>query len=177
MAVYASRPQGLIGPKDWLLPSRELFWRIPIAAAAVLICYQFHWEWLRYLSSQGLLEIARAFGTSAARVTFDSILLNSVSFSFDISCSFADVFCFSLPFLWIRGEGLPFNGRRIGAFAAYLFVLNQVRVAVTYGVFRLGAPWRVSDLTVGSFAYAVVWIYLTHGIHRHSGLQQPPERA
>jgi hypothetical protein len=114
------------------------------------------------------LQAVRLAGVPGQRLSFDTIDLGGQPFVIDVSCTFADVFCASLAFLWITGAGLSSNARRVAGFALGLFVLDQARIAATYALFRTGLPWRAADLTLGALAYLAVWSWLACGIRSRS---------
>jgi len=155
-----SRLREALSPTAWLLPAQELAWRIPISAAAVFVCYRFGWAWLRYATSEGFLRVWQALGAEGHRVAFDRVSVNGETISFGVSCTFADILCASLPFLWIPGAGAGFLARRAVLFLGCVLVLNQLRVTATFAIYALGAPWRAADLGVGALAYLAVWIML-----------------
>lgn len=147
----------------------EILRRLPLCAAAVLVCYQLHWTWLRFVTSEATLRFVEWCGYAAERLSPHSIAWNGQRFEFGISCTFADVFCGALPLLWVRHRGLLRNGALVVAFAAGLFAFNLFRQGLADVAFAAGVPWRYADLTVGGLSYFAVWVFLVRTLERSFG--------
>jgi len=148
----------------WRL-SPTLLKRLPLVLVAVVACYQFNWDSLRYLTSEVALRFAELRGFPAERLGPDLISWNGGLYQFGIACTFADVFCGAVPLVW--GSGAACNIRNIVGLAAALFVFNLIRRCLTDLVFSAGAPWPVADQAIGGAAYFAVWICLVRWRELH----------
>jgi len=150
---------------DTLRLSPTLLKRLPLVLAAVVACYQFNWDSLRYLTSEVALRFAELRGFPAERLGPDLISWNGGLYQFGIACTFADVFCGAVPLVW--GSGAACNIRNIVGLAAALFVFNLIRRCLTDLVFSAGAPWPVADQAIGGAAYFAVWVCLVRWRELH----------
>jgi len=153
--------------------SSELLKRLPLCAAAVLICYQLQWTWLRFLTSEATLRFVGWCGYTGERLSPNLIAWHGQQFQFDIACTYADVFCGALPFLWIRGTSLVRNAASVAAFAAGLFAFNLLHQAATDLAFIAGVPWTLADETIGGLSYFAVWVFLVRRLERSSAITLP----
>ena len=149
---------------------RELLKRLPLTALAVLICYQFSWTWLRFVTSDVALHFAFWRGYPAERLSPHLIAWNGHQFEFGIACTFADVCCGALPLLWLRNASLLRNGLSFIAFAVGLFVLNLLRNAVTDVAFSAGVAWPLADNAIGALSYFAVWVFLVRRLERDAAI-------
>jgi len=67
--------------------------RCLLAALAVLVCYQFQWEWLRHLTLECNLRFDAVLGVQLERVGFDTVMWNGHLYHYVVACTFADVWC------------------------------------------------------------------------------------
>ncbi len=164
MAVLPPSLQSLVRPASSPRLWRQLLWRSPLVVLSVFVCYQFSWTSLRYVTSEAALLTAKLFGLAAYRTGYNSIVVGSDHIHFTISCTFVDLYFGSLPLLW-RTSFRPFEYfRLIMVFAAVLFGLNQVRIAITYLAFRCGMGWLMADILFGGLLYFAVWQWLSHSL-------------
>ena len=150
----------------WRL-SPELPKRLVLTVLAVLICYQFHWTWLRFMTSEASLVFAQWRGFMVERLSPDLIAWGGHRFEFGIACTFADVFCGAIPMLWIWQAGVRRNVAFIAAFAVGLFACNILRNLGTDLVFSAGVPWTVADNLIGALSYFAVWVFLVRHLERN----------
>jgi len=143
---------------------------VPVSAVLVVACYQFHWTWLRFITSEVSLRFAAWRGYAVERLAADVIAWNGHRFIFGIACTFADVFCGALPILWIRRAGVARNGLVFLAFGVSLFVFNILRNLVTDTLFSAGVPWSLTDQGIGALSYFGIWVFLVRWVERTSAM-------
>jgi hypothetical protein len=137
---------------------------------AVVICYQFDWTWLRFISSEATLRFVSWFGYTGERLSSHLIAWNGERFEFGIACSFADVICGALPLLWIRNLGIvPNTALMVGA-AAGLVAFNLLRQAAADMMFMTGLSWSVTDSIIGGLSYFAVWAFIVRWHERNSAI-------
>ena len=146
----------------------ELPRRLPFCALAVVLCYQFHWMALRFVTSEATLRFVTWLGYAGERLSAHQIAWNGQVFEYGIACTFADVFCGALPLLWVRRAGVLRNAEFVVAFAAGLFAFNLFRQAVTDLLFGAGVPWSLADNVIGGLSYFAVWVFLVRWLERGS---------
>lgn len=159
MALVAETTRVNALMKFWRL-TPTLMRRLPLVLASVVLCYQFEWSALRYLTSEVALRFAEWRGYPAERFGSDLIGWNGELYQFTIGCTFADVFCGAIPLVWISRLGLVRNFGNIAGLAAALLVFNLFRRCVTDLIFSAGIPWSVADQAIAGAAYFAVWICL-----------------
>src|SRR3954451_15421634 len=123
--------------QTWTVPrlpasdrSRSGFvFRSLLAALAVLICYQFRWEWLRYLTSEWNLRLDALVGVHLQRVSFDTVMWNGHVYRYVIACTFADVWCGAIAFIWQLRRSVSQNLFTLATFTLSLFVFNIARLS------------------------------------------------
>src|SRR5581483_3836595 len=109
----------------------EFALRCLLAALAVVVCYQFQWDWLRYLTSEANLRVDAIIGVNWQRLTFDTVAWNGRVYTYVIACTMADVWCGALAFLWMMRRSIGQNLRTIVGFALGLFALNIARLSLS----------------------------------------------
>jgi len=137
-----------------------VFCRAGLAALAIAICYRFEWTYLRYVTSELDLRFCSWMGLSPARIRFDTIAWGGQQIRYAVSCTFADVFCASVPLIWRVAKTVRQNLMVLTAFAACLFVLNILRLWVTNLLSLWGLDWSWMDQAVGGVFYFIVWRWL-----------------
>lgn len=150
--------------------SPELLKRLPFCAAAVLICYQFDWTWLRFLTSEATMYFAAWRGYTVQRLSPDLIAWNGQQFQFGIACTFADVFCGAVPLFWVRSTGILRNVANVIVLAGGLFAFNLLRQGATDLVFSAGVSWTLADNAIGALSYFGVWVFLVRWLERSSAI-------
>ena len=131
-----------------------------LCALAVLICYQFDWTLLRFLTSEAVLRITAALGFPAARLSPDALRIGGLQLRFVIACTFADVFCGALPLLWNGQRSYLRNLLDFAMFAAGLFLFNLLRLECGLLAYLNGVPWEVAHGIEGGIAYFLVWLWI-----------------
>ena len=148
-------------------PPTGLIRRLPLVLLAVLVCFQFDWNFLRYLTSEIALRFAELRGFHSVRLGPGLIAWGGAQFEFSISCIFADVFCGAAPLLWVSSLDLPRNLRNIAVFAIALLAFNLLRRCLTDLCFNHGVPWVVVDQLIGGMSYFAVWVCLVRWFEAH----------
>jgi hypothetical protein len=151
----------------------QVLYRAPLVALAVLACYLFDWDSLRYITSEICLRLAHARGVEGWRLGRDLIVIDGAAYQYTIACTFADVFCGAIPLLWIRPAGVARNLRNLGAFAAILFFLNIVRLCITDMMVEHDVPWTIADECLGGLAYFTVWCWIVYWLESQDPVNRP----
>src|SRR3954463_3637593 len=103
------------------LVSPELIVRFVLAALAVLLCYQFQWEWLRRLTCDWNLRLDALAGVHLQRIAFDKVIYRGEIYRYAIACTMVDAFCGALPLIWSHRESIARNLAIVVAAAVALF--------------------------------------------------------
>jgi hypothetical protein len=138
----------------------ELAVRVALAAVAVVICYQFQWHWLRYVTSELNLRCDWLAGIPIRRLTFDTVTWNGVIYRYEIACIFADVWCGSIPLLWKLDRTIPQNLGRLALFSAALLAFNIARLSFSDVLYSWAVPWPIAHSLMGGVAWFLVWVWL-----------------
>jgi hypothetical protein len=132
--------------------------RLPLVVVAVVLCYQFKWENLRYLTSEIVLRFAEWRGFQAERLGSHLVSWNGKLYEFGIACTFIDVFCGVVPLIWIWQLGVVRNLTSVAGFGVALFAFNLFRNCLADLIFSSGVPWLLADQVIGAVAYFIVWV-------------------
>jgi hypothetical protein len=142
------------------LVSSSLVLRFALSALAVLICYQFQWEWLRAATSEWNLRLDALFGVHLQRISFDTVIYRGATYRYVIACTMADAFCGALPLVWNLRRTVMQNLSFIIAFAAGLFVFNVVRLSFSDILFARGLSWDWAHNVVSGVSYFLLWEWI-----------------
>ncbi len=142
------------------VPTLEFVVRALLAAVAVVICYQFRWDWLRFLTSELNLRLDALAGVNLHRSSFDTVLWRGESYRYVIACTFADVWCGAVPLVWDLRRTFVSNLSRILLFGLALVVFNVFRLSLSDVVIAWGAPWDLAHGIIGGLAYFAVWLWI-----------------
>jgi hypothetical protein len=134
--------------------------RFMLVAVAVLLCYQFRWDWLRYWTSELNLRLDALAGVHLQRLSHETVAWGGKIYNYSIACTFADVFCGSIPLLWNLRKNVGYNFGRIAIWALVLFVFNVVRLSFSDVMFAQGLSWDLAHNVVSGISYFLIWIYL-----------------
>jgi hypothetical protein len=144
--------------------SKGLLLRCCLSALGVILCYQFEWRGLRWFMSEAMLLELRLCGSPAFRVSPDAIQWGQSIFSYDIACTFAEILCGSIAFLWSLSKSIIGNAATIAGYAACLFSLNIVRLAIAdLAYWKLGLNWNAVDQISCGICYFMIWFWLFRG--------------
>ncbi len=134
--------------------------RILLAAIAVIVCYQFRWEALRYATSELNLRVDAFAGVHLQRLSADTVMWRGAAYQYVIACTFADVWCGAIPLIWDLRRTVTANVTRLAAFTIVLFAFNIFRLSVSDVLFAAGIPWPVAHDMLGGVAYFFVWLWI-----------------
>jgi hypothetical protein len=146
--------------------AREMAIRCVVAAVAVMVCYCFRWEWLRSLTADANLRLDALAGVHLQRLSFDTVAWQGQTYRYVIACTFADVWCGSLAFLWRMDDKVARNLAVIAGWSVALFAFNVFRLSVSDVLFALGLSWNLAHNVVSGIAYFAVWQVLWWRLNR-----------
>ena len=138
----------------------EFAWRALLAAGLVLLCYRFQWTFLRLATTESIFRLSNALGLDMQRVAWDTVQLNSTQIRFTIACTFADVWCGSIAFLWARHAAITQNLAKLAGYTAGLFLFNIFRLELGFVLYDHGVSWTWAHEAMGGLAYFLVWLWL-----------------
>jgi hypothetical protein len=151
-------------------PTTEFVVRVALAAAAVVLCYQFRWDLLRFVVSELNLRLDALMGVTLQRMSADTVMWHGQLYRYVIACTFADVWCGAIPLIWdLRRLGGPpkqvllgwgHNFARILVFGVVLIAFDAFRLSVSDVLFAAGVPWDLAHGIVGGLAYFAVWVWI-----------------
>jgi hypothetical protein len=147
-------------------PSRTLLIRFALAALAVAVSYCFHWEFLRFLTSEANLRLDLLAGIHLQRVSADAVLWKGVLYRYENPCTFVDVWFGSIPLLWNLRRSLTRNLAFMAAVAAAMFCFNVFRLSVSDVLFAAGLPWNIAHNVISGISYFVVWVWIWRRLTR-----------
>jgi exosortase/archaeosortase len=142
------------------LVSPSLILRLLLAALAVLICYQFHWEWLRALTCDWNIRLDALMGVNLQKIAYDTVVYRGVTYHYAVACTMADAFCGALPLIWNTRHSVVRNLGLIAAFAAILFVFNVSRLSFSDVLFAKGLSWDWAHNVVSGVCYFILWEWI-----------------
>jgi hypothetical protein len=137
-----------------------LFLRFALAALGVLLCYCFHWQWLRFLTSEANLRLDGWLGLHFQRLSGDTVVWNGIRYTYENACTFADVWCGAIPLIWNFRKGVAWNLSLIAVFSILLFAFNIFRLSLSDYIFNAGIPWTWAHGFLGGIAYFAVWAWI-----------------
>lgn len=138
----------------------EIAIRFVLVAVGVLICYQFEWNWLRYLTSELNLRLDALAGVHLQRISHDTVLWAGRTYHYVNACTFADVFCGSIALLWNLRKTILQNVGRIAVYGIVLLAFNVFRLSLSDVLFAAGLSWDVAHNAISGISYFLVWTYL-----------------
>ncbi len=150
----------LVGPKTHTVPRKEIVLRFLLCALAVVLCYQFDWNWLRFLTSESQMRLDALLGMPHQRVAFDTVLWKGTLYQYVTACTFADVWCGAIPLMWNLRRRVWSNIGRAAMLALVLFVFNVIRLSFSNVLFNAGLNWDLAHNVVGGVCYFGVWVWL-----------------
>jgi hypothetical protein len=138
---------------------RAFFWRVSIAAAAVLLSLQFEWHTLRFLTSEAVLRITEAFRLPIRRIAFDQLAFRDTIIQFTVACTWISGLFGILPLLRIhcpRSASL----RRGAIFVVGFFLLNLFRIELIVLFYRPGMSWSLEHGWITGVAEFLVYLWV-----------------
>lgn len=138
---------------------RVFFWRVSVAVAAVLLCFQFEWHGLRFLTSEAALRITAALGLPIRRVAFDELRFRDTIIQFTVTCTWIDGLFGVMPLLRMDGTWRV-KLRRMAVFVAGVFVLNLIRIEAVILLYKPGISWDLEHgwITGISEFFVYLWV-------------------
>ena len=133
--------------------NKSFLWRALLAAVFVVLAHLFSWDWLKFVTSQIILQLSHILGASATRISLDTISMNREVFRFVTACTFIDVFVGAVPLIWNLRESALRNLIKMGAVACALFAFNIIRLAIGQLLFIHGVSWILAHEVVGGLSY------------------------
>lgn len=138
----------------------SLILRFVLAALAVLICYQFHWEWLRALTCDWNVRLDSFFGVDLRRIAFDTVVYRGATYHYVVACTMADAFCGALPLIWNLKRSVVRNLGFIALFAIGLFIFNVTRLSFSDVLFARGISWDWAHNVISGVCYFILWEWI-----------------
>jgi hypothetical protein len=126
----------------------------------------FHWQFLRTLTCDLNLRLDALAGIHLQRLSPDTLAWNGAVYRYVIACTFADVWCGSIAFLWSLRRSIAHNLAFIATFTLALLAFNILRLSVSDVLFAAGLSWNLAHNVLSGFAYFAVWSYLAHHLRR-----------
>ncbi len=149
------------------LVSPSVLLRLALSAAAVLLCYQFGWMWLRSFTCTWNLRLDALFGVHLQRIAQDLVTYRGVTYRYAVACTFADAFCGSIPLIWDLGQKVWRSLLLVAGLAVVLTVLNIVRLTFSDVLFAQGLSWDWAHNIVSGISYFIFWEWiLSRGVLR-----------
>jgi hypothetical protein len=155
------------GQRSW----SSLVLRLCLTTAAVIVCYQFRWEAVRFLTSELQLRFEALLGLARFRLSPEAVLWKGHVYTYLTACTFADVWCGAIPLLWDLRRTWAGNLARVVSLAIGLLLFNVLRLTLSDVLYAGGAPWVIAHDVVAGFAYFAVWVWLWH----HAGWRNDQE--
>ncbi len=134
--------------------------RFALVVVAVVVCYLFQWNWLRWITSELNLRLDVVFGVHLQRLTFDTVAWRGAVYRYVVACTFADVFCGAIPLLWNRHESVVSNVFSLVVFGELLIAFNVLRLSFSDVLFATGLSWNLAHNVVSGFSYFLVWKWI-----------------
>ncbi|MGO9060491.1 MAG: hypothetical protein ACLQU2_24365 [Candidatus Binataceae bacterium] len=138
---------------------RAFFWRVSLAIAAVLLCLQFQWHTLRFLTSEAALQLTAALGLPIQRIAFDELKFRDSIIQFTVTCTWVDGLFGIVPLLRMYGSRGA-NLRRMAIFVMGLFLLNLVRIEVVILLYRPGISWDLEHGWITGLSEFLVYLWV-----------------
>jgi len=150
-----------------------LLLRCLLAAFAVAVCYCFQWEWLRHLTASANVWLDSLAGVYLQRLSPDTVAWQGQLYRYAVACTFADVWCGALAFLWRMGENFRRNVVVIAGWSVLLFAFNIFRLSLSDVLFAQGLSWNVAHNVLSGIAYFAVWQALWARLRRRREILPP----
>jgi hypothetical protein len=138
----------------------EILVRFALVPFAVALCYCFHWELLRYLTSEANLRLDLLAGLHLQRLSFDTVQWRGGIYRYENACTFVDVWFGAIPLLWNLRWSVAANFGFFAWFAVALFVFNVFRLSLSDVLFSVGLNWDVAHNAVSGITYFAVWVWI-----------------
>jgi hypothetical protein len=170
LASPSINPVNTARAQQWFLTNAEVVVRVSLAALAVVLCYQFRWEFLRYITSELNLRVDALAGITMQRLSADTVLWKGAAYNYVNACTFVDVWCGAIPLVWDLRRTISVNLARLAVFSFVLFAFNVFRLSLSDMLFAAHVPWPLAHDVTAGFAYFAVWVWIWN--HRTWALHQ-----
>ena len=141
---------------------REIWLRVTLAIAVVLLVHAFDWMAWRKTTADVLIVSLHALGVASARITPDTVAVVGRFFRIEISCTFADALLPSIPLLWEFGDSLVRNMAALIFYLIIMSALNIVRLTFGFVLFAHGVPWWLGHQFVAGLFYFALLCWIGH---------------
>jgi hypothetical protein len=138
----------------------ELLLLAALVTLAVLVCYRFNWNLLRWWTSELVLRMSGLLAVPMSRLSDDTVSYGGNLFRYTVSCTFIDVFFGAAVLLWNRERRLIENVLALTGFGSCLFVFNLVRLTLGFFLYAHGVSWTLGHEAASGVAYFLVWLWL-----------------
>jgi hypothetical protein len=139
---------------------REVWFRLALVPAFVVVCYLFDWWLLRAGTVTVLLWTSAWLHLPMHRAAADLIDLDGRMVQFGTACTMVDAFFGAIPLLWRRSLAWGENLARLVAIFAGVFALNIFRLESGFVAIHYGAPWWLAHECVAGVAYFCVFLFI-----------------
>lgn len=140
--------------------SPSLVLRLGLCAIAVLVCYQFQWEWLRGLTCDLNLRLDAIFGVHLQKIAFDTVMYRGALYRYVVACTMVDAFCGALPLIWDLRRSWRSNALLVVVFAVSLLTFNVIRLSFSDVLFAWGLSWNWAHNVVSGISYFLLWEWI-----------------
>src|SRR5258708_40184110 len=149
-----------VGTRGRFRPAAALAIRIALGAAFVIVCHQFEWMLLRYVTAESILRLSQFLKLGMSRVAADTVELNNIQFQFTVSCTQIDVFCGAIPLIWNLRLRARRNLAKLAIFFVCLFAFNIARLQLGYALFAHGAPWVLAHECIAGVNLFLIFVWV-----------------
>ncbi len=137
----------------------SFFWRVSLAIAAVLFCFQFDWYMLRFLTSEATLRITAVLGLPIQRVAFDKLKYRDCLINFTVTCTWINGLFGIVPLLRVYGSWRE-NLRRMAIFVPGFFLANLVRIEIIILIYRPRISWNLEHGWITGLSEFLVYLWV-----------------
>lgn len=138
---------------------RVFFGRVSLAIVTVLLCFQFEWHALRFLTSEVALQITAALGLPIQRIAFDELKFRDTIIQFTVTCTWIDGLFGILPLLRMHGARRV-NLQRAAIFILGFFLLNVVRIEIVILLYKPGISWDLEHGWITGISEFLVYLWV-----------------
>jgi len=162
----AENASALPGEHRGHLWSSGLLIRFALVPLFVGFCYLFHWQFLRYLTSEANLRLDLLAGIHLQRLSADLVMWKGALYKYENACTFVDVFFGTIPLVWDWRRSIARNLGLLGVVAVAYFAFNVFRLTVSDILFAIGLPWDLAHNVISGISYFAVWVWIWTQLRR-----------
>jgi len=141
-------------------PALALAVRIVLAATFVIVCHQFDWILLRYVTAECVFRLSQFLKMDMVRPAADSVELNNIRFQFTVACTQIDVFCGAIPLIWNLAVPVRRNLAKLLVVFVCLFAFNTLRLQFGYTLFAHGVPWILAHDCIAGLNLFLIFLWV-----------------